>query len=181
MKLRQHRWVVAGTLLLGSVAIAKLDPGAKVFVKARNTKLLTQPDANAKVVQFLQPGDAVLWQSGPENEFHNVALEKDGGTGDRGFVYFANLSQTAPVYEVSSDGGTLDPAIYRSKIAASKALSEGPIRYGKEKLNREDAVRAVITMEAISAKITDDKLVAFAKTNGLAPVVGPTPPAKGKK
>ncbi|MFL5319324.1 MAG: SH3 domain-containing protein, partial [Myxococcaceae bacterium] len=139
----------------------------KVWIKAKNTKLLQKADATSKVIAVLQPGEEVAWQSGPEaKEFHKVKSKKEG------YVYFANLSLQPSEPEFKPNGEKVDPKVFANSGAATKALSEGAIAYGTKKLSREDAVRSVIAMEAIAAKVDPTQLAAHAKSVGIASVVG---------
>lgn len=156
-------------LLAGGVAFAKLNPGQKVFVKAKNTKLLAKPEANSQVREILQPGDEVAWESGPEaKEFHRIKSPKN----TEGYVFFSNLALERPKPEIFTGGTTKDARAFASSGAATRALAEGAIRYGDKKLNDQQAVAAVVTMEAIAAQVSAGDAAKLVAENGLIPAVG---------
>lgn len=159
--------IIIGTALLVSGAALAIAKDTTVYVKAKNTKLLAKPAANATVSGTLQPGDEVKWQSGPEaKEFHKIKTKQG-----EGYVYFSNLSTKPPVQEFVK-GSPVDTRAFASSGAATKALGDGAIQYGTEKLNNEQAVKAVLAMEAMGEQTEASQVVEHQRVAGLVPTVG---------
>ncbi|MFL5320289.1 MAG: SH3 domain-containing protein [Myxococcaceae bacterium] len=165
MKLRTK--VVLGALLLVGTGALALNAGAEVYVKAKNTKLLQKPDATSTVVGTLQPGDKVKWQQAANKEFHSVTATN----GKTGYVYFSNLSVNPPVTEYVKGTGAVDAKTFATTGAATKALGDGAITYGDQKLNNEDAVKAILAMEAMGQQTSSGEVAEHAKSAGLTPAV----------
>jgi uncharacterized protein YgiM (DUF1202 family) len=129
--------------------------------------VLQKPDATSGVLAVLQPGDEVKWQKAEGKEFHSV---QSGGK--TGYVYFSNLSTSKPAQEYAKGSGAVDSKAFASSGAATKALGDGAIAYGDQKLNNDDAVKAVLAMEAMGQQTTAEDVAAHVKTAGLVPAVG---------
>ncbi|RKH63199.1 SH3 domain-containing protein [Corallococcus sp. AB049A] len=158
----------------------------KLYVKARNTRVLKSAVPTADVVAVLQPGQQVTWKGAdPKNaQWHQVT--EPGGKA--GYVFQTNLSTKPPDMElVSKDGKTrtIDPAAFVSSGAAVKALSPGAEKYGKEKGgDYAVAVNQLKKLEGLAKAVTPVEIDAHVKQAGLFPVVapntklGPQPQAK---
>lgn len=167
MKLRGK--LLAALLVLASGSVAALTAGTKVYIKAKNTKVLAKADpASAVVGKVLQPGDEVAWQKSEGKEFHQIKTS-DGKTG---FVYFSNLSLNPPPKEFVQGTGTVDTRGFASSGAATKALGDAAVNYGGKKLNNERAVKDVLAMEGLSAQTNASDVAAHVKVAGLVPAVG---------
>src|SRR3954463_11228084 len=90
--------LLCGLLLAGSAA-AGARPGDTLYIKARNTRVLKDPSANAAVVVILQPGAAVTWQ-GPDPK--DKRWQKVASGKDKGVVMTANLTAEKPKAEVTA-------------------------------------------------------------------------------
>ncbi|RKH15916.1 SH3 domain-containing protein [Corallococcus praedator] len=150
--------------------------GDKLYVKARNTRVLVSPEATSNVVVVLQPGQQVTWKgaSPKDKQWHLVTEPK----GKPGYVFQTNLSTKPPNMElVAKDGQTraIDPAAFVSSGAAVKALSPGAEKYGQDKGgDYAAAVKQIKQAEALAAAVTPVKIAEHVKQAGLFPVVAPT-------
>ena len=166
--MRQAAFVLA-TVLAAGTAWA-LNPGDRVYVRGRDVAVLQSTAANAVTLAKLQPGDAVVWRGADKKKptWHHVEA-----SGKSGFIYFANLSTTAPASELltSPQGAKkVDAQAFASSGAAGKALTEGAIRYGNQdeknkgelRPTMKEAVRQTQTLEAIAAQRTDAEIAAQA-------------------
>lgn len=121
---------IAAAVLLAGTALA-VSPGGKLFVKAKNTKVYDKPNASAKVVGTLQPGDEVTWNGSAKAnpQFHDVTFAKG-----KGFAHQSTLSPKKPTGEVlTSDGAPVSAQAFASSGAATKALTEAGVKYAAEK------------------------------------------------
>ncbi|RYZ36795.1 MAG: SH3 domain-containing protein [Myxococcaceae bacterium] len=150
-------------------------PGDKLYVKARNTRVLVSPEATSNVVAVLQPGQQVTWKGAdPKNkQWHQVTDPK----GKPGYVFQTNLSTKPPNMElVSKDGKTraVDPAAFVSSGEAVKALSPGAEKYGESKgVEYARAVKQIKAMEGLAKTITPKEIAAHVAQADLFPVVAP--------
>ncbi|CAM3384849.1 SH3 domain-containing protein [Corallococcus sp. ZKHCc1 1396] len=151
-------------------------PGDKLYVKARNTRVLVSAAPTANVVVVLQPGQQVTWNGAdPKNKQWHLVKEPGGKPG---YVFQTNLSTKPPNMElVAKDGATraIDPAAFVSSGAAVKALSPGAEKYGKDKGgDYATAVKQIQQVEALAAAVTPAKIAEHVKQAGLFPVVAPS-------
>lgn len=162
--------VVALALLLGAgvAAAKKLEVGDAIFVRARDTRVFKDEKARA-VVKTLQVGDAVKWQgtSAQDKRYHQVALDN----GKSGFIWYQNLSTTAPQKEVvfdksSGSGKNLTTQAFASVGAASRGLTPGAQAVSKTKDDGRSA-RELLALEQVAKAITPSDLDAHRKQAGL--------------
>ncbi|TSC27676.1 SH3 domain-containing protein [Corallococcus sp. Z5C101001] len=147
----------------------------KLYVKARNTRVLKSAVPTADVVAVLQPGQQVTWKGAdPTNKQWHQVTEPGGKPG---YVFQTNLSTKPPDMElVAKDGKTrsIDPAAFVSSGAAVKALSPGAEKYGREKGGGyADAVAQIQKVEGIARRVTPVEIDAHVRQAGLFPVVAP--------
>ncbi|GMU05052.1 SH3 domain-containing protein [Corallococcus caeni] len=164
--------LVVGVPVTAAWAVKKDE---KLYVKARNTRVLKSAVPTADVVAVLQPGQQVTWKGAdPKNaQWHQVT--EPGGK--PGYVFQTNLSTKPPNMElVAKDGQTrsIDPATFVSSGAAVKALSPGAEKYGNEKGgDYKVAVAQIKTLEGLALKVTPAEIDKHVKQAGLFPVVAP--------
>lgn len=166
--MNRKRWLLLASLWVTGVAFAALSAGQKVFVKAKNTKVLRSAEFAAAAVDTLQPGELVVWQKKQTDQFHAVITPK----GKKGFVYFANLSTQPPMVEYLRKTGDkpADPKAFATSGAATRALAPGPIAYGETKLDPTLgplAVANVMAMEQLALSVTTDELQQFGEERAL--------------
>lgn len=163
------RLIVAGGILVAGGALGALSAGTKVFIKAKNTRLLSAAKADAKSTVTLQPGEEVLWQSmSPSKEFHQI---KAGSK--TGYVLFSNLSTKPPSTEYLQGKGTVDRKAFASSGAATKALAPAAQDMEKRGTTEKQAVHDLLAVEALSQTvITPVEVAAHTKNAGLLSVVG---------
>jgi hypothetical protein len=150
-------------LLVAAPALA-VSKGGTLYVKNKEAKLLEKPDASAKVLVQLKPGEAVIWNgAAPENkQFHAI----DAG-GKKGFTLQQNLSPNKPAAEflAKDDGKPIDPQAFASSGAATKALSEAALKFSearaKEKPNVVQLTKGVMTAEGIAKTVSKDDASKF--------------------
>ncbi|NOK23072.1 SH3 domain-containing protein [Corallococcus carmarthensis] len=174
--MRQWTWgilmLALGVPVTAAWAVKKDE---KLYVKARNTRVLKSAAPTADVVAVLQPGQQVTWKGAdPKNaQWHQVT--EPGGK--PGYVFQTNLSTKPPDMElVAKDGKTrtIDPAAFVSSGAAVKALSPGAEKYGNAKGGGySNAVSQIKTLEALAKRVTPVEIDAHVKQAGLFPVVAP--------
>jgi hypothetical protein len=163
-------WVAALGLLASGPAAA-VEVGGKLYVKARNTRVMASTSPTASTVVVLQPGDEVTWQGkAPEAPWHKVSRGAQTG-----YVLHANLSLTPPPVEIVGKelkkGQRADLRAFASSGAATKALSEGAKRYAQQK-GIQDAMRKLQQVERVAEDVSPKQVSAFAREQGLNPVVG---------
>jgi len=145
--------------------------GDRVYIRGRDVAVLQSTAPTAPTLLKLQPGDLVTWRGADPKKPSWHKVEAQGKTG---FVYYANLSVTAPNAELlSSPQGArkVDAQAFASSGAAGKALTEGAVRYGNQdeknkgelKPTMREAVRQTQTLEAIAIQRSSDELAAQAK------------------
>ena len=161
-----------GLPVTGAWAVQK---DGKLYVKARNTRVLKSPLPTSDVVAVLQPGQQVTWKGAdPKNKQWHQVTEPGGKPG---YVFQTNLSTKPPNMElVAKDGGTraIDPAAFVSSGAAVKALSPGAEKYGNEKGGTSaKAVKQIKALEDLANKVTPEQIAEHVKQAGLFPVVAP--------
>lgn len=156
-------------LLVAAPALA-VSKGGTLYVKNKEAKLLDKPDASAKVLVQLKPGEAVIWNgAAPENkQFHAI-----DANGKKGFTLQQNLSPNKPADEIAGDGKPIASQAYASSGAATKALSEAALKYtaerGKEKTSIVDLAKGVMTAEGIAKSVTKEDASKFvARETGVA-------------
>lgn len=167
MKLR-GRLIVAAALLAGGGAFGALTAGTKVFIKAKNTRVLKAPKADAAATETLQPGAEVAWQKAEGKEFHQV--KTGAGTG---YVLFSNLSMKPPDTEYVQGKGQIDAKSFATSGAATKALAPAAQDMEKRGTTEKEAVHDLLAAEALSqSKIGTAEVAAHAKSVGLNAAVG---------
>lgn len=169
---RLQRIALWGLLVSGvPVAQAGVKPGGKLYVKARNTKLMQSVAPTAPVVALLQPGAEVVWRGADaaNKRWHKVEVD-----GKAGVVFQSNLSPDKPSMEVvsSGSGSGISPQVFASSGAATKALSEGSLRYAESK-GIKDAPKQLLSLEHLSRQVTDAEIAARNEKVGLFVVVAP--------
>jgi uncharacterized protein YgiM (DUF1202 family) len=148
----------------------------KLYVKARNTRVLKSAVPTSDVVVVLQPGQQVTWRGAdPTNKQYHQVTEPGGKAG---YVFQTNLSTRPPNMELTAKEGqprAIDPAAFVSSGAAVKALSPGAEKYGKQKGgDYAQAVEQIKSVEALAKKVTPVEISAHVKQAGLFPVVAPS-------
>lgn len=168
--MRRTRWLLgaAAVFALGGVTWAGVSKGGKLYITAKNTKVLAGPSPTANVVTTLQPGAEVTWNGadGSNKQFHHVI----DAAGKKGLVFQSNLSPSKPKLELVAGAGgkEMDPKAFASSGAATKALSEGSIRYAEGK-GMKDAPKQLLVLEALSAQVKGAEVAEHAKKAGLHP------------
>src|SRR4051812_32167425 len=157
-------------LLWAGAAAAGAKPGDTLYIKARNTRVLKDPSANAAVVVVLQPGATVTWQ-GPDpkdKRWQRVVSGKN-----KGVVLSANLTAEKPKAEVMAVTGAeaADANAFGSSGAASKALGPGAIQYAKE-LKSGTAADQLQRAEKMAKTIGPREVAEHARKVGLREAVG---------
>ncbi|GHG87543.1 SH3 domain-containing protein [Comamonas sp. JC664] len=167
-------WTTA-LLALGLPAVATAAKvGDPLYVKAKNTRVLSTPSGSVDAVAVLQPGEKVTWggADAKHKQWHRVTT----ATGKKGFVFQTNLSTTPPNMELVTDGGgkqQVDPKKFVASGAAVKALSPGAERYGKDKGgNHGKAVADIQALEKLAKSVSTKDIAAHVTAAGLFPVVG---------
>lgn len=163
-----RRWLAVGLCAVAGAAAAVVN-GDTLYIRARNTRVLKSP-AGSEVLTTLQPGQKVTWRSKDSRGWHKI----DAGGGKIGYVLPASLSVKPVQMELVSSTGqrALDANAFLSSGAATKALGEGAVNYGKEK-NMQRAVDDVMAMEQLAKTVTPVEVAAHASRIGIAPAVGP--------
>ncbi len=157
-------------VLLAGPALA-VGKGGTLYVKNKEAKLLSKPDATSKVLTQLRPGDAVTWQgAAPENkQFHKVTAGRL-----EGYLLQQNLSPNKPAaeYLAKDDGKAIDPQAFASSGAATKALSEAALKFSEARAKERPSVvqltKGVMTAEGIAKSVSKDDASKFvaAQTGG---------------
>jgi hypothetical protein len=133
-----------------------LKDGDMVYVRARNTKLLSEPRADAGAKQTLKPGEALTWRKAAARSFHEVQTAAEKKTG---FVYYANLALKPPGEERwASSNTTVDRESFSSSGAATKGLTQGALQLAATDAALAKAATALRALEQLQAGITDDEL-----------------------
>lgn len=145
--MRKHGWMVLlAAMAVGGAAVAA-KVGDPLYIKAKNTKIFASPAANAAVIATMQPGQQVVWKGAHETKgWHKVAVD-----GKDGVTMQANLSPNKPATELTASGAEVDAQAFASSGAASKALSEGSVKYAETKGGLEAATVQLITLEQLAA------------------------------
>ena len=150
----------------GDASAAKV--GDKLYIKAKNTKMLKQPKATAGVVMVLQPGQEVTWGGSVRSKksWHKIAAR-----GREGIVYRSTLSTRRPSMEMTKSGQQVDTMAFASSGAATKALGPGAKTYG-EKNNLQEAVDSIEMLERLAKRISTRTIAKHIAKYKLAPNVG---------
>lgn len=169
------RFIVAAFAVLWASSAATANAAAKVgdklYIKAKNTKVLSRPKSTAKVVAVLQPGQKVVWGGSVKKKksWHNIAFD-----GRKGIVYRSTLSARPPSMEMTRSGQQVDARAFASSGAATKALGAGAKTYG-EKNNLQEAVAAIEQLEVIAKSISTKTIAKHVRVYKLSPNVGANP------
>ena len=101
-----------------ALAIAK---GSKLYICAKDTVLLKQPNAKAAKVTTLALGAEVTWLGPSEKDksFHEVEA-----AGKKGFVHTGSLTPNKPQLEGEASGKPISPPAFANSGAATK---DGPM------------------------------------------------------
>lgn len=174
---KRARWLLAALALCAAPQALAVAPGGTLYVKARNTRLMASTAPTADVKAVLQPGQKVIWRGAdPKNkQWHKVEVDKKTGV-----VFQSNLSANPPdLGLVAKDGPSgSDLRGVANSGAAVRGLSEGAIKYGREKGQKEPSYGAAVTqveaLEDLAGKITPKDLAEHAEQAKLFQVVGPT-------
>jgi len=161
---------------LGGAALGEgkgaVAPQTKVYIRARNTRLMKSSALTAKPVKVLQPGDVVTYLGvDPTNpQWHRVSA----GNNLEGVVFQSNLSLTPPKAENlgASTASAVELKSYASKGAAIKALGPGALDYAKQN-NAGDVALRIAGAEQLAKDVSEKQLAEHATKVGLFPVVGP--------
>ena len=142
--------------LLPCASAWALKDGDTVYVRARNTKWLARPSAEARVIHTLKPGEAVTWRRAAAGNFHEVQPTSEKKTG---FVYFANLALQPPREEqwAASRTTTLDTGAFATSGAATKGLAQGAAQLASTDAALAEAAAALSALGALQAGLTDDE------------------------
>ena len=161
---------VVGMASTGTV-LAATKVGDKLYIKAKNTKVLDKPTSTASVLKVLQPGQQVTWGgSVPRSKrWHKIAYQ-----GQQGIVFRSTLSTKPPSMEMTQSGQQVDAMAVASSGAATKALGSGAKTYG-ENNNLAEAVAQIELLEKIAKSITTKTIAKHVKKFKLAPNVGANP------
>lgn len=159
--------------VLGAPALAaapKLEAQkTRLYVRARATRLLKTASAASAPVALLNPGDEVVWlgQDPKDKRYHHVKAKAG-----RGYVLGSALQFEPPRKEVTSTkGDTQDARAFLTSAAATKALGQGAIEYGKQQ-NMEESVQQLQQLEKVAAEVTPAVASAHAKAAGLTEAIG---------
>lgn len=146
--------LVLGGLLLASEALA-VKPGGKLYIKARDSRVLEKADPKSKTLGLLQPGDEVTWNGADaaNKQFHAVDAGKV-----KGFTLQSNLSPSKPQLErlAKDDGAPIDPKAFASSGAATKALNEAALKAAGKKQTKAELVKGLATAEGVAATVKAD-------------------------
>ena len=135
-----------------ALAIAK---GSKLYICAKDTVLLKQPNAKAAKVTTLALGTEVTWLGPSEKDksFHEVEA-----AGKKGFVHTSSLTPHKPQLEGAASGKPISPAFANS----GAATKDGPVtvKYGDPTSNAaaaeltslEELNKTKATPEAVAQK-----------------------------
>jgi len=172
---------VALAALLVAGAAAAVTKGGKLYIKTKDAAVLKEPDAKAKKVGMLQPGDAVKWEgASPKDKRFHAIVSLDPKKKLKGFTLQANLTPTEPQHEtlLSKGGKPIDAKSFASSGAATKALSEAGLKYAerkgqddaKQKERMELAAKSLISAEAVAQSVGPKKAQAYGcKSTGVCP------------
>ncbi|MDY7225912.1 SH3 domain-containing protein [Hyalangium rubrum] len=172
MRIRGRRWVAVLALCAAGAALA-VKQGGSLYVKARNTRLMSTPSPTADAVAILQPGQQVTWLGvDPKNkQWHRVEA-----SGKQGLVFQSNLSSQPPQLELVAQNGVrqVDPVAFSSSGAAVKLLGDGVINYGKAKgTDYGQAATQLRQLGTLAREIPLQEVSERARKAQLHPVVGP--------
>lgn len=159
--------------LAAAPALAE-DP-RELFIRARNTRVVDAPKATARTVAVLQTGEVVRWlgASKEDPKFHSIEATVKGKP-VKGLVFVSNLSAKKPTSElVAKESKRGFRTADKSAGAATKALSDGAVAYGKKKKkkNAEDSIASLVALEKLSNGVTPVQINEYVSSAGLFPVV----------
>ena len=165
---------LALTLALGASTRAEAEDKV-LYIRARNTRVLKAANASAATVAVLQTGEVVKWLGADKGDpkFHNVEATVKGKK-VKGLVFVSNLSAEKPKTElVAKEASRGFRTADQSAGAATKALSDGAVAYGKkkQKKNADESIASLVALEKLSAEVGPSDISAYAKAAGIAPVV----------
>lgn len=149
------RLALAAALLLsgGASAVGK---GGTLYIRARDTRLLAEPQLSAKVLATLQPGHEVKWLGTAPGgkQLHGVEVTV-AGKAVTGYTLQQNLTPNKPAaeYLARDDGKPMSAQAFASSGAATKALSEAGLKYSNEKRDMLELTKGVMTAEGIAASV----------------------------
>ncbi len=166
---------------LAAPAVRQGDP---LYIRSRDTKLLSTPDVKGKAVALLQPGTQVVWRgAAKENRLlHQVEVSVNGAA-STGYVLQANLSPQKPKEEYlgRDDGKAIDPQAFKSSGAATRAVDEVAVKWALEK-NVPDLPQRLAALEQINAGFDRRAMWERNRSAGLAAVEAEAPAKKpGRK
>ncbi len=158
----------SAVLWLASAPADAAKVGDKLYIKAKNTKVLKEPKATSSVVDVLQPGQEVTWGGSVRRQkrWHKVAF-----AGKNGIVYRTTLTTKRPSMEMTKSGQQVDAMAFASSGAATKALGAGAKTYG-EKNNLASAVAQIEQLEQLAKRVTTKRIARYVAQKKLAPNVG---------
>jgi hypothetical protein len=176
-------WAPAGLAVLVCAAAAYgVNKGDTLYIRARSTGLMESPRPNATAIAILQPGMSVTYiaPAAGAGGWHEVTTDLKGQP-KQGFVYQSNLTKQQPSTEVvTTHGPPVNASAFIDSGAASKALSEGAIRYGTvSHPDYERAVKDIQSLEVMAKAIREPQIFAHEREAHLHPNVGQTAPAPG--
>jgi hypothetical protein len=171
MTLPRPRWLLVLVPLVGLAALA-VQTGQSLYIRAKDTKLLKDDSLTAAPAGLLQPGTEVKWQavSSRNKLLHHVKVTFGGQEHD-GWVLQGNLAPRPPVpeYLKSGEGLAVDPQVFASSGAATKALDEAGTAYAKG-LSQPDLAQRFEAAERISRAVDVRRLAQRNAGLGLASV-----------
>lgn len=170
---RSARWLLALGLTLalsgGAYAIQK---GTVLYIRSKNTRVMSGSAPTARALTVLQPGAQVEYvrQDEADKRWHWVKSGKVTGA-----VYAANLSERPPKQEAlgaAAESTTRDMKAYAGTGAAVKALTPGALEYGKKSVKDTDVLRGLIGMETVGETTADKDVAKHARAAGLPSAAG---------
>jgi hypothetical protein len=166
-----RRWAaalgIAAMLGAGAYAATK---GDTLFVRAKNTHLKKAPEATASTLLILQPGNPVSYVAPATGARGWHQIQAKGG---EGFVYQSNLTTSKPQLEIIGAQQSVDPEVFASSGAATRALSEGAIHYGTvSESEYARAVKDIQNSETVALQVKDPDLASHEASHHLHAMVG---------
>lgn len=166
--MRRGKWWLAWVLPLGlSASALAVGVGEKLFIRAKNTKMLKEPTPASPGVAILQPGDQVTWLGKHEKDkkWHKVRT----AGGKEGVVFQTNLSTTPPSQELSASGAKLDAQAFASSGAAVRGLSEVGEKYASSQPDLKAEAEKLRELERLAKQVQQNpkEIAAHNKAVGL--------------
>ena len=146
----KHRgWILVALVLVAGAAQA-LEANEKIFVRTREARLLKSAAPNAKPVRTLKQGEELFWvrKAAQDPRYHEVKTAR----GEKGVVYFSQLSTTPPRKELRGDTGTVPAEAHASYGAAARGVTEGPKKVS-ERLDNGESARQLDALIAVSNRV----------------------------